>query len=196
MSNINAAAAFAVSADVSPDYLAKCLSTRLAASVERAGSWFADDVANSPEALLDVLAGASWEVYPHPAIKSPAVAFKAPIKGRNGMVALASLPAHALITLIDPKGGAAFWDQKQKVGASVVAADYNVVAPQEDFTTLIVGPVRDDAEGRHEVWTFHPGAPLAPSMVDRIAPDGSDRHGQRVTVAEAIALGFDFAKLT
>ena len=196
MSKPNAAAAFATSSSVSPDYLAKCLATRLASSPERAGSWFDADVATTPEALLAALTGAAWEAYPHEAIKSPAVAFRAPIKGRNGMVALSSLPDHAVVTLLDPKGGLAHWDQKQKVAASVVAAEYGVVAPTEEFTTLIVGPVRDDAEGRHEVWTFHPGAPVAPSMVDRLAEDGSDRHGQNVTVAEARAMGFDFAKLT
>lgn len=196
MNKPNAAAAFATSAAVSPDYLNKCLSTRLASSSERAGSWFDDDVATSPDTLLAALKGADWQPYPHEAIKSPAIAFRAPVKGRNGMVALDSLPDDAVITLTDPKGGQAFWDGKQKVAASVVAAHYGVVAPTEQFTTLIVGPVRDDAEGRHEVWTFHPGAPVAPSMVDRIAPDGTDRHGQNVTVAEARAMGFDFAKLT
>ena len=195
-SNSIVRAAFDHAAQHSAEYLAKCLSTRLASSPERAGSWFDSGVATTPEALLAALLAAQWVEYSHPELKSPAVGFRAEIGGKLGMVALSDLPADAEIVLLDPKGGFAHWDQKQKVGASVSASAYGLEAPRVGHTTLILGPSSREPNAPLTVWTFHPGAPVAPSMVDRLAEDGTDRHGLTVTVAEAIALGFGLAKLT
>lgn len=183
-------AALAHAAEFSADYLSSCLTTR---STGRVGSWYEG---MTPSELRTALEGAAWESYPHEAIKSPAVAFRAPLAGKLGMVELSKLPADAVVTLTDPKGGLAHWDQKQKVGASVSASAYGLEAPDADHTTMILGPASRDEGAPLTVWTFHPGAPCAPSDLDRIAPDGTDRHGLTVTVAEAIALGFGLAKLT
>lgn len=194
MSQINAASSAVLSAFAasSSDYIARCLSTRLAGSPERAGSWYE---ATSAAALRNALLLAEWQPYSHPAVLEPAQAFRAPLPGRNGMVALDSLPSDAVVTLIDPKGGEQFWDGKRKVSAAVSMAETGAEPPHEASTTLLVGPASKD-NPTIVVWTFYPGAPCRPSEVDRIAPDGSDRHGQKITVREAIALGFDLAKLT
>lgn len=192
---INANKCFEVSQRVNREYLAKCLAQRLASSPDRAGSWFQDSVASSPEQLLSVLLAAKWEPYDHPEIKIPGVGFRAPIKGFNGMVSLAGLPSHGILTLIDPKGGEEYWTGERSVSPSIRSSEYNLVPASEDFTVLIVGPTRDDSS-EYEVWTFHPGNPVKPSMVNRIDEVGRDLHGRQVTVAEARSMGFNFAKLT
>lgn len=192
---INPIKCFKVSKRVNPEYLAKCLSQRLASSTDRAGSWFPTTTACEPESLLAVLLAAPWEPYDHPEIKIPGVGFRAPIKGFNGMVSLSGLPSHGILTLLDPKGGEEYWTGERSVSPSIRASEYNLVPASEDFTVLIVGPTRDDPS-EHEVWTFHPGNPVKPSMVNRIDEIGRDLHGRQVTVAEARSMGFNFAKLT
>ncbi len=194
--NANANALVADAFAASPaDYLNRCLATRLEGAPERAGSWYEAEVATSADNLRDALLSAAWVPYEHPAIMAPAQAFTAPLPGRNGMVALADLSPEAVVTLIDPKGGAQHWDGQRKVSAAVSMAETGAQPPHETHTTLLVGPASKD-DPTLVVWTFHPGAPCRPSEVNRIAPDGTDRHGQRITVREAIGLGFGLAKLT
>lgn len=175
---------------VSDSYFSSIVRTR---TTERLGSWYEG---LTPEALVSALLGAEWEAYPHASIKAPAQGFRAQIPGKLGIVELSKLPANARVTLLDPKGGEAFWDGKQKVDAVVSAFAYGLEAPDTDHTTMILGPESQEPGSPLTVWTFHPGSPVAPSAVDRIAPDGTDRHGQLVTVAVAVALGAVHAKLT
>lgn len=175
-------------------YLERCLAQRVAGSPSRAGSWY--DLPDTT-ALLVTLLGADWEVYDHPAIKSPAVGFRAPIAGKLGMLPLRDLPRNAEIHLTDPKGGEEYWTGERSVSASVVAERWSGVSPVEvEFTTLILGPsVPGVPDSALTVWTFHPGQPVRPSSVARITPEGEDLHGKVVPRDEAIRLGFDLAKL-
>lgn len=184
-----ALAAFAHAATDSADYLASCLATR---TTSRVGSWY--EGVEAAELHAKLLA-AAWEEYSHPAIKSPALGFRAPIGGKLGIIHLDDLPNDVEIQLLDPKGGEEFWSGERSVAPCVSASKYGIETPNIDFTTLLVGPASHEIDAPFTLWTFHPGAPVRPSEVNRVA-NGVDLHGKSVTIAEAKALGFDFVKLT
>lgn len=59
--------------------------------------------------------------------------------------------------------------------------------PATEETWLIIGK----EEGTDVVFTFHPGEPVRPSVVEvKDCPDGT-----KLTKDQAIALGFDLAKI-
>jgi hypothetical protein len=64
-----------------------------------------------------------------------------------------------------------------------------------DFSIIILGPDEDSERNpipdTESVWTFHPGPPVRPSMVD-----AKELLGQTVSASEAIEKGFDLAKVT
>lgn len=152
----------------------RCLAQR-ADGPQRAGSYFPGAVPEEVESLL-MLAG--WEEYSHPAVQSPAVAFKAMIPGIVDLVPLADLidPSHEVM-LLDPKGTGS-------VEACVRLSDSSGV-PVE-FTVALLGP-GDDGE---IVWTFFPGDPIRPSTIP-----AEGNVGRRATAAEAIAMGLTIAKV-
>jgi len=182
-------AAFAHAAEESAEYLSGCLRTR---STERTGSWYEG---HTPATLHAALLAASWEEYSHEAIKSPARGYRAPLGGKLGMVALADLPDEAVVVLLDPKGAECHWTGERCVSPAISASTYKVEATSVDFTTLLVGPASRDESAPMTVWTFHPGAPVAPSQAPRMQGGEFDRHGQTLTVKQAREAGFDFAKL-
>lgn len=160
-------AAFAAS---DPAYLERCLAQRLPGT-SGAGSRFLTAL------TLDELQNAQWEEYAHPAIGGGARGFRASIRGRLGIIRLSDLGPTTVVTLDDRKG----------TGMVTPVVD-SVLGPEVDFTVLLLGP--DD--GKEVVWTFFPGEPINPSQVKA---EGSNAHGTQVSVADAIALGLEWAKI-
>jgi hypothetical protein len=154
------------------DYLARCLAQRCRGA-DACGSVFADY--SDPAALLHALQSAAWEAYEHPAIMAGCAAFRAPMAGRVGIVALASLPADTTVVLADAK-------RTGYVEATVPGAATTPV----DFAVIILGT----DEGHEIVFTFHPGEPIAPSTLP-----ASLLNGARMTAAVAIEHGLTHAKV-
>jgi len=177
--------AIAATQQLALDYFHKTLSQRLVNSPMRAGSWY--DYA-SEEELLEAVKSAEWEPYSHSEIKGAAQGFRARLPGYFGMATLANVPAHAEVKLIDPKGGKADWDGKQKVGPAVSREFFQ--APKVEYSTLLIGPLSNTIG----FWTVYPGEPIAPSDTDREF-DGEDRHNKVITVQEAMDMGFKYAKI-
>jgi len=152
---------------------------------EASGSTF--DVRDAAD-LVVRLAAARWEPFEHPDVKSPAVAFKTlDVGGRLGVVDLRSLPDSARVTLRDAHA------------TGFLSAEVDgALGPEVGHAVVLLGP---DDDGSEVVWTFHPGAPAAPSTVG--APTGPRASLERatclsnatVTVARALELGFTTAKV-
>jgi hypothetical protein len=130
----------------------------------------------TPEELQQLILKAEWESYSHESVLAGCSAFKAPIKGRLGVVSLATLPVETLVTLDDRKNTG-------KVSAVVKG----VLGAEVDFTVLILG-VEDGVE---VVFTFHPGDPVRPSQIQT----ESGMHGRQVTVLEARDMGLEMVKI-
>ena len=157
---------------IDPAYWQQTLTQRLPGG---AGSVVIGDFdANS---LEQALLHADWESYSHPGIMEGCSAFVTrSLRGRLGIVELASLPLDALVTLDDRKNTG-------KVSATIRGA----LGTEVDFTVLILG----DENGVEVVFTFHPGEPVRPSQVQ--AEPGM--HGRQVTISEALRMGLEMAKI-
>lgn len=164
------------------DYLRRCLAQRVPGDAGSSGSTFrVTDV----EALLALLHTAEWEPYTHPAVLPGCTAFRAPLPGELGIVDLHALPGTAPVVLADPKG-TGHWSAhvgREQLTEDLVAADFSVI---------ILGPDESVPDGPEMVWTFHPGDPIRPSSV--AAKPGVE--SVTLTAHEAIARGFDLAKVT
>ena len=131
------------------------------------------DAASLEEALL----AAAWEPYSHSAVQEGCSAFLTrDLEGRLGIVELASLPPDTVVTL----------DDRKNTGKVSAVVD-GVLGPVVDFTVIILG----DENGVEVVYTFHPGEPVRPSQVQCEA----GMHGRRVTIAEALEMGFAMAQV-
>lgn len=136
------------------------------------------DGINSTEEMEDALRNANWTRAEHPDVMEGCTAYTTKdIKGGHfGLLKIAELPEDATITACNPKGTG-------KV-SMVVSGEKG---PEVEDTWLIVG----ENEGHDVVFTFHPGEPVRPSLVEvKDCPDG-----KKLTKEEAIALGFDLAKI-
>lgn len=138
-----------------PEYLTRTIQTRT--PEHRAGSYF-DMTAND---LREELFKAKWEPYNpldaegNAIISDGARGYRATIPGgRLGMVPVDTIADTAKLYLIDPKGTG-------KWSVSTIGA----TEPHTDVATMIVGPP-DEPGGKNVVWTFHPGEPVPPSMLD------------------------------
>jgi len=98
------------------------------------------------------------------------------LKGRLGIIELASLPTNTVVTLDDRKNTG-------KVSATVKG----VLGPEVDFTVIILGI----ENGMEVVFTFHPGAPVSPSQVQCEL----GMHDKQVSIAEALGMGLTMAKI-
>ena len=129
----------------------------------------------TPAELLEKLYNADWEQVEVEAVMQGCTAFRTDLPGLNGILDFDKLPKDAELYVIDPKGTG-----KIGIGAA------NVEKTPEEDTYLIVG----EEDGKEVVYTFHPGKPIAPSMVD--AKDYP--HGTKISLEEAKALGFSKVK--
>lgn len=166
--SIRIAAAFGAT---DPEYLARCIEQRQPGA-GGAGSRFLSTL------TLDELRGAAWVEYAHGAIQAPATGFRAPIKGRLGIVRLSDLDPQAEVVLDD-----------RKVTGQVTPIVEGALGPEVDFTVLLIGPGRD---GKEVIWTFFPGEPINPSS---LPAEGDTAHGTKVSVARALELGLEWAKI-
>ena len=69
---------------------------------------------------------------------------------------------------------------------NVEATVPGLLGEEVDFAVIILGP----DGGREVAYTFHPGAPIAPSRVP-----AADMDGRHVSAADALAMGLMWAKL-
>lgn len=132
----------------------------------------------TPESLQ----AATWEYFNHPAVMSPAVAYRANIPGYFGVVNLEELPPETPVeTTLGHKGEDPFVSvlvEPKYVPDNLVEADY---------TTILLGPEDD---GEYIVWTFFPGPPVLPSTS---TPEDLQREVE--TVKDALEEGLQYAKV-
>lgn len=173
--NARVAAAIAATKSTLPGYFERTLASRQPGSA--VGSRFLREMSE-----LDLLA-ADWMPYPHPAVREGCVAFRAIISGIVGVVRMGSLPASTRVRLEDPKGTGF-------LAAVVARADAGVGdLDMAQFTTLLLEP----EQGVEVCSTFFPGEPVRESLV-RVSQGGL-QHGTELSAAEALATGFEFAKV-
>lgn len=163
--------AIATTKDRRPAYWEGCCEQRSAYSSEAAGSVYL----LYPYQVGEAIEGATWEAYEHEAIGAGCVAFKTPLRGLVGIVALAKFADNAPVTLIDMK--------------DTGFAEASVIDGRETNanTVIILG---DDGKGNEIVYTFHPGAPIQPS---KVPSHGNPR--RTVTAREATSMGLVWAKV-
>ena len=134
---------------------------------------------NTPEEMEQALREADWEEAEHPDVMPGCKAYKTTdIKGGHfGLLKIADLPEDVVITASDPKGTG-------KVSMVVTGQP----GPSVAETWLIVG----NEEGHDVVFTFHPGEPVRPSLIETSEyPDGA-----KLTKEEALRMGFELAKVS
>lgn len=169
------AAAFAAS---DQGYLVRTLATRNPGA-QALGSRFLNEL------TLEQVRDAGWEPFFHPEIQAPAQGFVAPIPGRLGIVRLADIASTTQVILLDGHVS----DASPNGSGFVMPVVKGVEGPQVERTTLLLGPAGKD-DRTIVVWTFFPGDPIQPSKVE-----SQGRHGQVVSVLEAVALGLVWAKI-
>ena len=98
------------------------------------------------------------------------------VDGHLGVVELEKLNSEMVLDILDNK----------KTGKAKLLAHVGL-GPETNFATLILG----DEQGKEVVFTFHPGAPVRPSEIPIEALKGRNK----ITVAEAITLGFETANV-
>lgn len=157
--------------NIDPDYWNSTLQQRMP---NGAGSTVIK--VSSPEDLEHKLRHAQWEQYDHPECAEGCTLFKTKdIQGHFGIKNLDSFPNDTLFTVDD---------RKNTGKASLTAA--GLKGDKVGFTSIILGP-EDDKE---IVYTFHPGHPVSPSIVDT-----EGLHGKQLTKSQALNLGFKNVKL-
>ena len=119
---------------------------------------------------------ADWEETSHPDVMPGCRVFKTSLGGRYGIVEISSLPADTLLVADDRKNTG-------RVAMTVKGIKGELVP----FTYLIIGK----EDGIDVVYTFHPGEPIRPSVVETATLS----HGSKVSKAYAKELGFDLAKI-
>ena len=133
----------------------------------------------SKEELYEKLINQTWEETEHPDVMPGCRVFKSNLAGLEGILNLDELPDDVELYAIDPKGTG-----KIEMGAGKVEKK-----PAQE-TYLIIGKENIDGKEEDVVFTFHPGEPVRPSMVEsKDIPDGT-----RLTKEQAHTLGFDMAK--
>jgi hypothetical protein len=134
---------------------------------------------DTSETLEAALLSANWEEYtPDPSSVMPGCQYfvTRDITGFEGLIDVETLDPSTLVVLDDPKG----------TGKLSCLVSVEVPRAKADFTVLVVG----EEDGRQVAFTFHPGAPVSPSIVE-VTPG---EHKGIVSPAEALKMGFKWAK--
>jgi len=129
----------------------------------------------------DSLKAAVWQPFGHKDIKAPAQGYEANIPGTFGLVELKKLDSEVPIKMVLGHKG-----EEPFVTALVDKSNVSSELTEKDFTVILLGPGEDGLI----VWTFFPGPPIVPSSTTPSEETDSVR-----TVADAIAIGFDYAKV-
>lgn len=85
------------------------------------------------------------------------------VEGRLGIVQLKDLPSDTKIMIHREKGVSKTGEKSYTPVSFTVIKGSVEDMPKTDFATIIVGR-SGGAEGKDEVWTMHPGAPVRPIM--------------------------------
>ena len=134
---------------------------------------------SSPEELYNKLISQDWRETTHPDVMPGCRVFKTNLAGLEGILDLDKLPDDIELYAIDPKGTG-------KVGMGAGNVQKNPV----EETYLIIGKENIDGKEEDVVFTFHPGEPVRPSMVE--TSELSD--GEILTKEDAIYFGFNKVK--
>lgn len=157
-----------------PEYWGKCLAQR-SAHESPCGSTYE----LTPIQLECALESSTWEEVSHSAVQAPCRAFKTRLAGKVGILALSEIPSDTEVFLRDPKGT-----------GTVEVCIPRASVPQEQAMCEDTYMIAGISEGRFMAFTFHPGEPIRPSVVKS---EGMD--GKSLTVAQAAAMGFTYAKV-
>lgn len=150
---------------------------------------------------FDDLKYARWEPANDPAISAPGQGFvTTQFGGTLGITEIDTLPMDQIVVLQPAHKGQAKireGEHKGKCPAECAAVLSKSQLKKVDFTTLIIGPDRADPD-KLIVWTFFPGPATFKfkeiPFEDLQAQYGTTEKQIRVTVEEAIGLGYKFVK--
>lgn len=159
------------------DYFENTCCQRLAGG---AGSCFSG--VKTVEEMEHLLREANWDKAEHPDVIPGCQAYVTSdlSGGRFGLVRIAELPEDTTLVASDPKSTG-------RVSMTV----RGLLGPEVKETWLIIGKEDVGGVARDVVYTFHPGEPVRPSLVEvKDCPDGTS-----LTKAQALALGFELAKV-
>ena len=154
-----------------PGYFENTCKNRLSGGVGSIYDQF-DFVEELEKALLE----ADWTETTHPDVMAGCRVFKTNLEGRFGLVKISDLSDDTKLIADDSK-------HTGKVAMTVKGIRGKIV-PE---TYLIIGK----EDGVDVVFTFHPGEPVRPSIVEV----SKLNHGCEVSKSEARSLGFDYAKI-
>lgn len=170
-----------------PDYMERSLKQR-SPGPDAAGSTFLQP--ETAESLKD----ADWKPLTQnaQAITPPAIAFQADIPGNLGAADINDYPDDLEAVIQPAHGGKGIHRGTGKLMAELAAVLPSGM-PQVDFTTIILGPSKDDPS-KMQVWTFHPGAPATqgiPVFLEDMKKEfGTEDDKILTTVGKAKELGF------
>ena len=175
-------------------YMAKSLEQR------NPGPKAAGSVFDGPTTFED-LKFADWQPVNDPAIQAPGQGFiTKQFGGVLGITEITMLPMTQMVVLQPAHKGQAKireGEHKGKCPAECAAVLSKDQLKKVDFTTLIIGPDRVDPN-KLIVWTFFPGPATFKfkeiPFEDLQAQYGTTDNQIRVTVEEAISLGYNFVK--
>lgn len=177
--------------NTSEDYLSKSLQQRNPGQ-QSAGSTFKEP--QTPDSLKN----ADWKQLSHnpEAIKDPAKGFEAPIAGFLGALDIKEVPDELDAVIQPAHAGKGIHRQTGKLMAEL-AAVLPGGQPSTDFTTLIIGPTREDPK-KNQIYTFHPGAPFSSGepifMQDMKTKFNTEEDVIPVKIKDAKELGFELVK--
>jgi len=131
------------------------------------------------EEILKAIQESEWEKVEHPGVMPGCDCYKTKLAGLEGILDIENLPEDTEFYAMDPKGTG-----KISIGAS------NVEKREAEETYIVIGEEEIDGKKESVVFTFHPGEPVRPSIVEVTdIPDGT-----KLTAAQAKEMGMDLAK--
>ena len=108
-------------------------------SKESEGSTF--EKTQTPESLI----AATWKPYNHPDVIPPAVAFRADIPGRFGIIELKNIDKSTPAKIVEAHKGAENPDGSPIEAACIIPKSVASM-PESSFTTIIIGPENEKDE--------------------------------------------------
>lgn len=184
---------------VVPGYFEKtCLqragknATKTGPNPDRSGSYYPSKNASEVESFVR-LANWTFAIDLQRNLAKPEYTYFRAFKGAEGYNAILELrgvvhPSFDKIPvrLTDKKQTG--WLAAEVSEADLKAAEFGTACWAATTSTLILS----EEQGEEVVFTFHPGDPVAPSQIQSTP----ELLGKTVTIAEALALGFEYAKIT